>query len=52
MGVEWKHQAREGSTVGNRPTGAYDEPLDQELHIQSILDMPCGDFNWMKELDL
>lgn len=26
--------------------------LIQELGIQSILDVPCGDFNWMKLVDL
>jgi len=26
--------------------------LFEELNIKRILDAPCGDFNWMKELDL
>lgn len=26
--------------------------LFRELGIQSILDLPCGDFNWMKNIDL
>lgn len=26
--------------------------LLQELNIKTILDIPCGDFNWMKEVDL
>ena len=24
----------------------------RELHITSLLDIPCGDFNWLKEVDL
>lgn len=27
-------------------------PLLQILKIESLLDAPCGDFNWMKDLDL
>jgi hypothetical protein len=42
-----------GSTVGNTVQLVHAmNHLIKELHIQSILDMPCGDFNWMKELDL
>lgn len=26
--------------------------LLKEMKIKSILDIPCGDFNWMKEIDL
>ncbi len=26
--------------------------LIKELQIKTILDIPCGDFNWMKEVDL
>ena len=26
--------------------------LMEELKISTILDIPCGDFNWMKEIDL
>ncbi len=26
--------------------------LLEEYHMQSILDIPCGDFNWMKEVNL
>lgn len=26
--------------------------LLRELNIKTILDIPCGDFNWMKEVDL
>jgi len=26
--------------------------LFEELEISSILDIPCGDFNWMKEINL
>ena len=28
------------------------EGLLRELDIRSMLDIPCGDFNWMKKLDL
>ena len=27
-------------------------PLLKSLNIHSLLDAPCGDFNWMKEIDL
>lgn len=27
-------------------------PLFDELHIESIIDIPCGDFFWFKEMDL
>src|ERR1044072_7300935 len=26
--------------------------LVQELQINTLLDIPCGDFNWMKEVEL
>lgn len=26
--------------------------LIKEFHISSVLDIPCGDFNWMKDVDL
>jgi len=28
------------------------QKLFQDLEIKSILDVPCGDFNWMKEINL
>lgn len=27
-------------------------PLLKKLHITSVLDIPCGDFNWMQKVDL
>ena len=42
-----------GSTIGktNNIRKALPE-LFSEYNIKSILDLPCGDFNWMKEIDL
>ncbi len=54
---QWRGAAETISGVGS--TVAYTQPLRQslpkllgELKIKRLLDAPCGDFNWMKELDL
>ena len=43
----------EGSTL-KRTTAIRRElsPLLEQYKIKSVLDAPCGDFNWMKEVDL
>ena len=43
----------EGSTLDQTAAirGALPQ-LIREFRIQSMLDIPCGDFNWMKMLDL
>ena len=53
---DWKSKE---SRSGPGSTMAYTEILRKELPIlfkelgiKKILDVPCGDFNWMRELDL
>lgn len=42
-----------GSTLKQTATIIKEIPiLLKKLNIKSILDAPCGDFNWMKEIDL
>ena len=42
-----------GSTLKNTETIRSKLPeLLEEYHIHSILDIPCGDFNWIKEVNL
>lgn len=42
-----------GSDLGATESIRRELPLlFRELRIRSILDAPCGDFHWMKELDL
>jgi hypothetical protein len=42
-----------GSTLKQTETIRRELPLlFDTLHIKSILDVPCGDFNWMKEVEL
>jgi hypothetical protein len=42
-----------GSTLTETETMRSKLPeLLEEYHIHSILDIPCGDFNWMKEVNL
>lgn len=52
----WKNKE---SVSGSGSSLAHTQKLSQELpkilrkyQIESILDLPCGDFNWMKEIDL
>ena len=42
-----------GSELGNTETLRQElSLLLKKYKIQSMLDIPCGDFNWMKEVDL
>lgn len=42
-----------GSEISKLPgIEKFLKSLIQELNIKSILDIPCGDFNWMKTVDL
>jgi hypothetical protein len=42
-----------GSTVANTTAIRAELPnVIRELEIKSIIDIPCGDFNWMRLLDL
>jgi len=42
-----------GSTLTQTETIRSELPeFLEEFHIHSILDIPCGDFNWMKEVNL
>lgn len=42
-----------GSELKNTKTIRSELPeLFKKFNIQSILDIPCGDFNWMKEINL
>lgn len=42
-----------GSTIASTQNLRNELPkLFSEFSIKSILDIPCGDFNWMKEVDL
>jgi hypothetical protein len=42
-----------GSTLTQTETIRRKLPeILEEFHIHSILDIPCGDFNWMKEVNL
>jgi len=51
----WKHGesfSGPGSTVENTTdVRANIEEIITKYHIQSILDLPCGDFNWMHLVD-
>lgn len=52
----WYHEESKsgpGASLRQTKTVRYILPtLLQELNIRTILDIPCGDFNWMKEVDL
>jgi len=53
---EWgseESKSGQGSTIDNS-YGAKKalEKIIQELNIKSILDVPCGDFNWLKHVNL
>lgn len=42
-----------GSTIARTKIITYQLPLLlQEFHVGSLLDAACGDFNWMKDIDL
>ena len=42
-----------GSEIGSTINIRKELPiLLKELQIKSMLDIPCGDFNWIKEVDL
>lgn len=42
-----------GSTLEQTKTIIYEIPkIIEELEIKTIFDIPCGDFNWFKEIDL
>jgi 2-polyprenyl-3-methyl-5-hydroxy-6-metoxy-1,4-benzoquinol methylase len=42
-----------GSSIEQTASLRYELPsLFKKLDIKSVLDIPCGDFNWMKETDL
>ena len=48
-------ESRSGSGSDLRETGEIIEKLPimlRKLGIQSILDVPCGDWNWMKHVDM
>lgn len=43
----------EGSSYNQTKTIQHELPgIVKQFEIQSILDIPCGDFNWMKDVDL
>ncbi len=49
------HQTISGAGSTIEQTGPLIETLNKfikEFEIQSILDLPCGDFNWMQQVDL
>lgn len=52
----WKeNESLSGSGSDIEPTKTLQEELPKllkELKILTILDIPCGDFNWLKEVDL
>lgn len=53
---QWKNpESRSGSGSTIAATKNLRDALPElltNLNIKSILDIPCGDFNWMKEVDL
>jgi len=55
-GNEWGNQesrSGEGSTLAATATLRKElHHLLQKYEIKSILDIPCGDFNWMRSMDL
>ncbi len=43
----------EGSTLEQTKVLAAELPaLIKKLHVKTLLDIPCGDFNWMQHVDL
>ena len=49
------HESKSGiGSSGNHPNNALKaiETVTNEFNIHSILDIPCGDFNWMKKMNL
>lgn len=54
-GVWRDSESRSGSGSNMRATEAIRAELPrmlEALQIKSLLDVPCGDFNWMKEIKL
>jgi len=52
-GQQWDSSSGKGSDLVHTKNIRSEFPkLLNELQIKSILDIPCGDFYWMKEIDL